>query len=290
VFRPEGVASASSNTKTQAVFLEKYISEHDVGSAFDIIPLAAQVFVPNVHFNAFSASDKKYALAWMFKYAGNPAPPAGFTDTEGNFDWMQYNAYVAQVTAYKLANHYQVKYFVDENGFFKVIPDKPKAEQLWSAALIGSTNDPSHFSDVSSVPNTIAQFLGFPANGVFAGQSGDNNDWVGKTTDTTTKMRNEGRPDQKALNAFKNLTGQDQGYIWSTITFFSDLQWYAQTTSPSNGKSLTRDPIPQEVSAPRINTQIYPTYWMYMNGVKSDDVQNQAPEPSALFPNTDRAQ
>lgn len=66
-------------------------------------------------------------------------------------------------------------------------------------------------------------FQGYPSNGVFLGTARERNSNSPVVTDTTTQLRNEGTPDQKALDAFKNLTGHDQGYIWSSISFFSDL-------------------------------------------------------------------
>lgn len=78
--------------------------------------------------------------------------------------------------------------------------------------------------------------------------------------------------------------------IWSSIAFFSDLAHFSDTVSTLTGNNLTRDPRPTYFSAARLNTQVYPTYWFYTNGVKSNDVQNQAVTPMPLFPNPDRAQ
>jgi hypothetical protein len=103
-------------------------------------------------------------------------------------------------------------------------------------------------------------------------------------------LSNEGRPDAKALDAFSNLAGAPAVFnIWSTITFFSDMGHYSETISPTTGASLTRIPKPTQFYHGRINTQIYPTYWIYVNGVKVG-VQAQNPDPAVLLPNTDKAQ
>jgi len=159
---------------------------------------------------------------------------------------------------------------------------------------IGNTKDPSRLYEISGLIDWIALFVatnfqGYPANGVFPGMARENNSDNAVADETTSKLCNEGTPDQKALDAFKNLTGHDQGYIWSSITFFSDLQHYSETTSSSTSQSLTRAPKPTEFYQGRINTQVYPTYWIYINGQKKG-TQNQAPNPSALFPNTDKCQ
>ena len=39
----------------------------------------------------------------------------------------------------------------------------------------------------------------------------------------------------------------------------------------------------------RINTQVYPTYWIYIDGIKTSE-QNQLPDPVDLMYNTDTAQ
>lgn len=87
----------------------------------------------------------------------------------------------------------------------------------------------------------------------------------------TLKHFNEGTPDQPALDAFKHLTGHDQGYIWSSITFYSDLGYYHDA------------PFTQG----QIKTQVYPSYRIYINGELKSTV-DQAASPWALFPNTDR--
>jgi hypothetical protein len=135
----------------------------------------------------------------------------------------------------------------------------------------------------------IASFQGYPSDGVFPGMARENNSSDPVVSETTSFLCNEGTPDQNALDAFKNLTDEDQGYIWSTIAFFSDMQHYAETTSPSTGQSLTRSPKPTKFYEGRINTQVYPTYLIYINGQKKG-AQNQSPSPSALFPNTDKCQ
>lgn len=162
---------------------------------------------------------------------------------------------------------------------------------------IGNTKDPTRSYEI---PSTLswpeswfyafgAWFNGYPPNGVFPGMAREHNSNTAATTSHDAKICNEGTPDQRALGGFKRLTGHDQGYIWSSITFFSDLQHYSETTSTLTGESLTRDPKPTDFSNGRINTQVYPTYWIYLNGKKTS-VQNQAPTPSALFPNTDKCQ
>ena len=284
---PSGGLSAShgDNAKLKAALLLKHIAESGVGSAFqvDVGPLMI-----GVDFSAFSAADKTYALNWMFKYAGNPAPPDDFTDSEGYFSQAEVEDFAARndKTLYKLLNHYQARYLVGTDQKFK----SGTLVHLKHKALIGNTKDPTRIYDTWGVFDWLGRWWeDYPNNGIFNGMPREHNSDNAIVTDTTSKLCNEGTPDQKALDAFKNLTGHDQGYIWSSITFFSDLQHYSETTSPLTSQSLTRNPKPTNYHQGGINTQVYPTYWIYINGEKKG-VQNQAPNPSALFPNTDKCQ
>ncbi len=291
-----GLAYASSMAKQQAGLLFKHIAEEGVSASFELVPLAFRVRIANVSFTAFSPADKIYTLNWMFKFAGNsPPPPSSFADiATGYFDQQKLDDFANQndSTGFKLLNHYQAKYRVDEYGKFIIEPGKTRLGELKSRASIGNTKDPSHLYDTLwDIPGLLS-FLNYPPGGVFPGVASDRNTQFSIVDDgrTTTRLLNEGRPDQNALDAFFKLTGQEQGWIWSSIGFFSDLQICSDTMSPTTGNSLTRAPRPQEFSGPRINTQVYPTFWIYINGKITPPAQNQAPSPLALFPNTDRAE
>ena len=288
---PVGGLSAEDgdNAKLKAGILLKHIAEQGVASPFQVDePWYAPPMIIGVDFRAFSAADKTYALNWMFKYAGNPAPPDDFTDNEGYFSQAEVDDFVAtkHKTLYKLFNHYQARYLVGTDQKFK----SGTLVHLKHKALIGNTKDPARIYDTWGFFDWLGRCLeNYPDNGIFPGMPREHNSNNPVVTDTTSKMCNEGTPDQKALDAFKNLTGHDQGYIWSSITFFSDLQHYSETTSPLTSQTLTRNPKPTNFHQGGINTQVYPTYWIYINGEKKG-VQNQAPNPSALFPNTDKCQ
>ena len=97
-------------------------------------------------------------------------------------------------------------------------------------------------------------------------------------------QHNEGRPDNEALKAFKTLTGENQGEIWSSIRIFSDIASYSKD-------KFTRSPEPDKSGEGKINTQVYPTYHIYINGEnRAAWTQRQANDPAALFPNTDSSQ
>jgi hypothetical protein len=285
-----GLSTSDSDTaKLDAALLLKHFVDYGVNSGFNVgLPAGISTFR---HYNAFSPTDKTYALNWMFKYGGNkPEPPSNFTDANGFFSQQKVDdfANTHDHTLYKLLNHYQVRYLVSQDHKFK--PDSLVHRK--KQALIGHTKDPTRLYEISGIIDMFIQagasFEGYPSNGAFPGMPRANNTGSPVVSDTTSRFSNEGTPDQKGLDAEKKLTGQDQGYIWSTITFFSDPQHYSETTSPSTDQSLTRDPKPTEFYQGRINTQVYPTYWIYING-KKKGVQNQATAPSALFPNTDEA-
>jgi len=276
-------SSDSDESKAKAAQLFNIVSSQGCDFTFELGPSSD----PS-SFTAFSAADKAYALDWMFKYAGNDTPPSSFTDSDGYFSEQQLDQFISQDdrTHYKLINHFQDKFLVDENQKFK----KGSLIHLKHDVEVGSTKDPSRFYEVSGITAWIGRWVNnYPADGAFPGQPGPDNSSTPVTTGTTSKLCNEGRPAQDALNAFKNLTGQDQGQIWSSITFFPDLQFYSETISSTTNNSLTRDPKPSDVSEGRINTQVYPTYWIYLDGKRQRE-QNQAASPSALFPNTDRCQ
>ena len=184
-------------------------------------------------------------------------------------------------TRYKLLNRYQTKYLVDaqQNIVSSSVVD------IHADALIGHTKDPCRIYDTWGLFDWLGRWWNnYPSSGAFPGLPGTNNHQR-LVENRLTKFLNEGRPSREALNAFRNLTGgQEQGEIWSSIAFFSD------TVSSLTGRNLTREPRPQYGSAARINTQVYPTYWFYINGKKEDNEQNQADTPLPLFPNPDRAQ
>jgi hypothetical protein len=298
--------SDGDNAKLKAGLLIKHISEVGVGSAFQVDePWYAPPIIDGVDFAAFSAADKTYALRWMFKHGSNPAPDPDFSVSASSLTGItglttimsqtELDAFAVKTdkTHYKLLNHYQVKFLTAPDGKFDpgsvTIPTNKKQ------AEIGNTKDPARLYDVGGIFDSpglwIQQALGnYPAGGVFPGTAGANN-WALAGTPTETKLCNEGKPDAKAMAAFGNLAGGAVSFdIWSSITFYSDLTFYSEKISPSTGASLTRAPKPSQFHQGRINTQIYPTYWIYINGVKSPFVQSQHPDPAVLLFNTDKCQ
>jgi hypothetical protein len=223
----------------------------------------------------------------MFKFAGNTRPPDDFTE-DGFFSQSKCDQFVEKdnKSHFKLLNHYQAKYLVENDGKFK----EGTLIHLPHKVNVGNTKDPARIYDTWGLFDWLGKWWeDYPADGLFPGVPRENNSDSPIVSETDSKLFNEGTPDQRALNAFKNLTDKDQGYIWSSITFFSDIEHYSETVSPSTGESLTRIPIPSEFYQARINTQVYPTYWIYVNGLKKG-MQEQASTPMALFPNTDKCQ
>lgn len=279
VFKVNGLGGTTDNDKLRTGLLVKHISEDGVDEGFqiDLGPLMI-----GRDFDAFSLTDKTYALNWMFHHAGNDPPPESFIDGE-HFSQALLDQFIADEggSRFKLLNHYQVKYLVDNQRNFQ----PGSIVYLKKEVIIGNTKDPAMLYEISGPFDSLGLLLNnYPANGLFPGVPGANNSLTPVETTTESKLCNEGRPDQGALDAFKNLTGQDQGEIWSSITFFSYETHFS-------GSSFTRDPQPTETYEGRINTQVYPTYWIYINGVtKPAWKQVQAPQPSALFPNTDICQ
>jgi hypothetical protein len=285
VLPPGGISSSDSDeTKVVAALLIGQVAMYGVNAYFELGTRDNPI-----PFNPFSDADRHYTLYWMFKYANNPTPPDSFCDSDGHFSQESLQGFLGSQnqTLYKLVNHYQVRFVINNVGKFLLPP-------VWreNQVRVGNTKDPSHFYEVSGFLGAVG-WVGttinpYPAGGVFVGQPGPNNGNV-LQTESESKLCNSGRPDQHALNAFLHLIGQDQGQIWSTITFFSDMNSYSETISNSTGDSLSRAPFPQNVSESRVNTQVYPTYSIYWDG-QLVGVQTQAPSPMALFPNTDQAQ
>jgi hypothetical protein len=294
-----GLSSGSGdNEKIKAALLVKHISEIGVGSSFqiDLGPI-----MNGTDFTAFTAADKTYALRWMFKFGSNSAPPADFANDSppaipgvtSIMDQSELATFVTKesLSNFKLINHYQVKYLTDADGKFDppTVTYPPNKKQVW----IGSTKDPSHLHTISGAIDWAilvgAGFEGYPSDGIFPGDPGPNN-WVRTDTASETKLCNEGRPDAKAMAAFTNLAGTPAVFhIWSSISFFPDVSYYSETISPSTGASLTRAPKPTQFYQGRANTQIYPTYWIYVNGeLKARQLQN--PDPAVLISNTDKCQ
>lgn len=191
-------------------------------------------------------------------------------------------------THYKLLNHYQVKFLTTSYGSFDpgsliVPPNKNQVE-------IGNTKDPARLYDIGGPIDALGLWWeNYPTGGIFPGVHGINNE-VQANTGTETMLCNEGQPDAMAMAAFSNLAGAATSFhIWSSITFYSNLPLYVDAISPSTGASLTRAPKPVEFYQGRINTQIYPTYWIYVNGVHRG-TQAQNPNPALLLLNTDKCQ
>tara|TARA_B100001093_G_scaffold459661_1_gene472967 strand:- start:1674 stop:3125 length:1452 start_codon:yes stop_codon:yes gene_type:complete len=265
----------------------------DLSSEFEVDPTIFGIDSP-VHegrdFTAFSQADRDYTLFWMFKYAGNDAPPTDFL-VDNHISNSEIESYLSsnERTNFKLANHYQIKSLIDSSKQFS----QGTLESIDNKVFLGDTKDPIKIYSLSGAEGWIGSFIaswdGYPSNGVFPGLECDRNSNEPTSTTTETKLCNEGTPDQDALDAFKTITGEDQGCIWSSITFYSDPSHYNPTTSSFTGQTLTRNPLPSSYENARINTQAYPTYWIYINGEKVSE-QNQDPVPNALFPNTDRCE
>jgi hypothetical protein len=148
--------------------------------------------------------------------------------------------------------------------------------------------DPTRFYEVGGFLAWLGKWVkSYPYFGRFPSEAGPNNQ-KGFTTDVDTTFCNDGRPNMLAMLAFQRLTNEIQGWILSSLTFYSDPQFYAERISSMTGQSLTRPPIPEAFYEGRINTQVYPTYWTYVDGKKKGE-QLQADSPWVLFPNTDMA-
>jgi transglutaminase-like putative cysteine protease len=269
--------SDSAGVKVYAGELLYQLSQSiDISQTFAISPY---VFTSR-SFTAFTQADKTYALRWMFKYAGNATPPGSFSNGGVVSDSRINQFRDQQKTDYKLLNHYQVKFLIDGIGNF----DGSALDAGPHSAAVGSTKDPAKIYSLSSLliwAGDLRHLQWYPSGGIFPGVPGPHNDLRSQTL-SEVELGNEGRPDSKAVAAFKALTGEDQGQIWSSITFYSDVSKYS--ASP-----FTRDPIPSQTREARINTQVYPTYRIYIDGVKVAE-QPQASSPAALFPNTDQCQ
>jgi hypothetical protein len=229
----------------------------------------------------FSQADKTYVLNWLFKYSANfKPPPSSFLANEGP-DIPKIDKFGDQLTEYKLFNHFRAMAPPSQPGY------SPSASE--ARAVVGNTMDPCRIYDITGFFDWIGQVInGYPKDGAFVGKKGPynalNNEPI-KDHDRVTLIV-EGTPDDMGLRAFRTLTGYDQGTIWSTITFFRHFSDYKATKSPQYGHTLTRPPIPRSVFGGRINTQTYPTYWIYVDGTLEYE-QIQASQPSALFPNLD---
>ena len=155
-------------------------------------------------FTPFSATDKTYALNWMFKYGGNRPPPSDFTDSNGFFSEQELDDFATREnhTLYKLVNHYQAKYRVGDDQKFK----SGTLVHLKHDVNVGYTKDPSRYYEVGGIIAWIGRWVNsYPAGGAFPGIPGPNNSRNPVVTDTESKLCNEGRPDQKALDAFRSL-------------------------------------------------------------------------------------
>jgi hypothetical protein len=284
----------------KAGLLLKHFEEEGCASSFeiDLGPLTQ-----GVDFTAFSAADKAYAIGWQFKYASNPVPPDDFTDTNGYFSQSEFDTFTAEQrkTRYKLLNHCQIKYLITANS--EIQPGSLKTlawkwpNDIFQQVLLGNTRDPSRVYEVGGILDTpglwLQSLLGnYPGGGYFPAKKGPSN-WKVTETSTQFKVCNEGQPDKRAMTAFNNVYGPGVNFfIWSSITFFSDLTQYGETMSPSSPSiSLTRNPKPSNYYQGRINSQMYPTYWVYINGRTIPDWQTaQNPNPLSLLLNTDKCQ
>jgi hypothetical protein len=297
-----GIAESDSNTVK--VFAGEYIkmlkNGVDINKIFEVDPEVFGIdslFHGGRDFEPLSTADKKYTLNWMFKFADNDEPPSSFQsngiiseDLILNFLDFGESSGKGKFTNFKLYNRYQVKFQVSDLGTFK---DNLVVSSEGSKVEMGNTKDPARIYSLNSsasidgiinglIGSWIASIEGYPSDGVFPGKAQLNNGVISTDTVSYTMQCNEGTPDDDALKAFKTITGEDQGYIWSSLTFYSGNEQYSESV-------FTRDPKPQKTYEGRINTQVYPTYHIYVNGLLQN-IQEQASEPQALFPNLDRCQ
>lgn len=199
-------------------------------------------------YSIINNTDRNYILDWMFYYSNNPSPDVvlhglhtfDFTDpTNANTtdDFTNHNGVIqysklleyAGDAEYKLLNHFQVKYLV-QNGKFDGTPVAIRSE-----AFIGATVDP---------------FVLSPAE-LFSTQIGPANGRTSVSTDNTHIFHmNDGSPEAPAIRAFNTLMALDVSspQFWENIG--SKITFTCGNTTPDD---LIR--------------QNYPTYWVYQNGI-----------------------
>lgn len=145
-----------------------------------------------------TSDEKTYILRWMFKFAGNSAPPNSFATEES------LNQFRNDLTNYKLYNRFQIKYLLSDDGTkFK---EKPKIlKDDVPATRIGTTIDPIfHNPDPGQK------------------QEADGRQQI--KDDKAYHQTNDGSPSGIAVKAFNALVSPLKwNDIGSTITFGIDL-------------------------------------------------------------------
>lgn len=322
-----GFEERSSNlAKLKAAFLVKYVSEDSVNKRFHTGDLRTAMLIGAAlagpaapagaaggaalnnairdHFKAFSAEDKKYMICWMFKYGANVSPDLGdgsigdggnFQEARpsSHFSQAKLDAYLArnaEHTHFKLMNHFQVKFLTDAAHAAPIPFKAGSLKHLQHGVALGNTKDPTRFYDLG-IPYVITRPMGYYDEGVFPGKPSALNGTQAAATSVVSQY-NEGSPDQKAMDAFTHLHGAPVTFnIWSRINFFSDLASYRETKSPTTGDLLTRAPKPTRFFQGQINTQLYPTYWIYINGETRPEWKHaQHADPMELIKQKDNAQ
>ncbi|MCC7292174.1 MAG: hypothetical protein IT449_08965 [Phycisphaerales bacterium] len=200
---------------------------------------------------SLSPLDRLYILHWMFKYAPNPDPilvlgqRAFRTDEDSMIDYNKVQAYLLEETNYKLFNHFQTRYTLDQDQYKAITV-------LRSTASVGTTKNPC---------GPIGNFLK-----EFPGQTGWKNGFSEiRGNSTRIMLINDGSPDSGAVRMFNTLMGKGT-LAWIPV-YWEDIGSQIRFTC----SSLT-DPD-------RVIVHNYPTYFEFRNGRLHDTtVQNPLPE------------
>jgi hypothetical protein len=200
-------------------------------------------------FLGFTKNDRHYLLNWLFKFPANPDPTQnGAPDflTNGVIDYSKVAAFKADTLAYKLFNHYQVKFRVDPDGGAFDLFNGP-VMQIWQDTTAGVTQD------------VIVGWLHPPQMGP--------NDGVTRSTTSMIGLINDASPEATGVNVFSELMGDNRNP--DTAVFWENI-----------GSRITFTPTSTQ---PTLTLQNYPTYYWYANGNAPAIALTQALEPSGHF-------
>jgi hypothetical protein len=203
-------------------------------------------FPPGI-MNTFNNNDRHYLLNWLFRYPANPDPMKIAPDflTNGVLDSAKVDAFNAKTWAYKLFNHFQVKFRVD--------PDGGKYDLFNGGVVKAGT---------VSIGVTVDVIINFP----HPGQPGPNNGAM-RVTPSAVAQINDDSLDGTGINILNELLGDARhaapAIFWENI-----------------GSRITFTPTS---TVPILTVQDYPSYYWYANGNAPTLASDQQAEPSAHF-------
>ena len=244
------------------------INNVEANSIADILnhPLRRATFMARIAFNdgfpykmpLTPEVARQYFNAFMIKTSGNPPPPQHFRApiTGTSMEMVDYQAmvdFLSNTRNYRLANRFQVKFLVDEQGKIK---DEPFCAPQWAKAGLTPVdlkpekwfelfsdgmfdNIPAEEGEFHGLINTNGQVLNFNTAQAYSSE-------LPSSIAQYSQARISGDGNASGGYISQQVNGRKVPWIWSEVKFEAPLAQGTVATIP--------------------NHEIFPAVWIYYNG------------------------